>query len=208
MQKYYNNTYTIEAGTDEVARGCLFGPVFASAVILPPDIDLKVDDSKKLTKRQRIILRDEIEENAIDYATVCLGNDKIDKINILNASIKSMHLALKQLSIEPEYIIVDGNHFKPFYNNNGEKVPHRCIVKGDSRYMSIASASILAKVYHDEYIERLCDRYEILDEYYDIRNNVGYGTKKHINGIEKYGITEFHRKSYKTSFGKNIVKII
>lgn len=202
MKSYYYNSDIFEAGVDEAGRGTLIGPVFASAVILPPDIDFTVKDSKKLSKRQRTILRDEIEENSIDYAISYIDNNEIDKINILNSSIKAMHQALEQLSIIPELIIVDGNRFKPFHN-----IPHHCIIKGDSLYNSIASASILAKVYHDEYMEKLCDKYNVLDEYYDIKNNMGYGTQKHRDGIDKYGITEFHRKTYKSSFNKEFLDL-
>jgi len=193
---------TLEVGIDEAGRGSLMGDVYVAAVILPLDIDFEVNDSKKLSRRKRLILKDNIEESAIDFSIASMNNQEIDKINILNATITSMHKALHKLNVQPEYILVDGDRFKSYYDINGQYVPHKCIVGGDAKYNSIAAASILAKVYHDKHIEELCDKYPILDEYYDILNNMGYGTKKHLNGINEYGVTQFHRKSYKSSFNK------
>jgi len=199
---------TLEAGIDEAGRGSLIGDVYTSAVILPPDINFSVNDSKKLNARKRLILKDYIEEYAIDYSVSHMSNNDIDKINILNATINSMHNAVKKLNVEPELIIVDGNRFIPYYNENNQNIPHKCIIGGDAKYNSIAAASILAKVYHDKHIEELCDKYPILDEYYDLYNNMGYGTKKHLDGINNYGVCEYHRKSYKSSFNKKNINII
>lgn len=198
---------TLEAGIDEAGRGTLIGDVYAAAVILPPEIDFEVNDSKKLSARKRLILKDNIEETAIDFAVASMNNQEIDEINILNAAITSMHKALDQLNVQPEFILVDGNRFKSYYDSRGEKIPHQCVVGGDAKYNSIAAASILAKVYHDIHIEKLCEEYPILDEYYDLSNNMGYGTKKHLNGIDTYGITQFHRKSYKTAFNKSFINL-
>lgn len=207
MKYYYKTPDTLEAGLDEAGRGTLIGNVYAAAVILPSDIEFEVRDSKKLNRRKRLILRDEIEENAIDFAVSSIDNNEIDQINILNASIDAMHLSLKKLNVEPELILADGNRFKIFRNTNGHMIPHKCIVGGDDIYNSIAAASILAKVYHDEHIEDLYNKYPILDEYYDLKNNMGYGTVKHRTGIDKYGISPFHRKSYKTCFNKELIDL-
>ena len=197
---------TLEVGIDEVARGSLIGDVYAAAVILPQEISFTVNDSKKLSKRKRLILKDCIEEEAIDFSVANIDNNIIDEINILNATIKAMHHAISGLNVEPEYIIVDGNQFKPYYNEKGTFIPYHCIIDGDAIFNSIASASILAKVYHDKYIEKLCDDYPELDEYYGLRSNMGYGTQQHLKGIKEHGVTQFHRKSYKTAQNqKNII---
>ena len=149
LEIQYSNS--LEAGTDEAGRGCLAGPVTAAAVILPPNFKLPLlNDSKKLTEKQRFALRPEIEHQAIAYAIAHVYQEEIDEINILNASIKAMHLALEQLSKKPEYIIVDGNRFKSF-----QEIPHQCIVKGDRKYQNIAAASVLAKTYRDDFMEKL-----------------------------------------------------
>ena len=185
-----NNYYIgkIEAGCDEAGRGCLAGSVYAAAVILPDDYqnDL-LNDSKQLTEKRRYQLREIIERDAVAWAVGIVTPEEIDKINILNASILAMHRALDQLKIRPEAIIVDGNRFKP-YNN----IPHTTIVKGDGKYLSIAAASILAKTYRDDYMNRLAEEYP----QYDWFSNKGYPTKKHRDAIRQYGITPYHRKSY------------
>jgi ribonuclease HII len=185
-----NNYYIgkIEAGCDEAGRGCLAGSVYAAAVILPDDYqnDL-LNDSKQLTEKRRYQLREIIEHDAIAWAVGIVTPEEIDKINILNASILAMHRALDQLKVRPEAIIVDGNRFKP-YNN----IPHTTIVKGDGKYLSIAAASILAKTYRDDYMNRLAEEYP----QYDWFSNKGYPTKKHRDAIRQYGITPYHRKSY------------
>ena len=185
-----NNYYIgkIEAGCDEAGRGCLAGSVYAAAVILPDNYqnDL-LNDSKQLTEKRRYELREIIERDAIAWAVGIVTPEEIDKINILNASILAMHRALDQLKVRPEAIIVDGNRFKP-YNN----IPHTTIVKGDGKYLSIAAASILAKTYRDDYMNRLAEEYP----QYDWLSNKGYPTKKHREAIRQYGITPYHRKSY------------
>ena len=185
-----NNYYIgkIEAGCDEAGSGSLAGSVYAAAVILPDDYqnDL-LNDSKQLTEKRRYQLREIIERDAVAWAVGIVTPEEIDKINILNASILAMHRALDQLKVRPEAIIVDGNRFKP-YNN----IPHTTIVKGDGKYLSIAAASILAKTYRDDYMNRLAEEYP----QYDWFSNKGYPTKKHRDAIRQYGITPYHRKSY------------
>ena len=186
LEIQYSNS--LEAGTDEAGRGCLAGPVTAAAVILPPNFKLPLlNDSKKLTEKQRFALRPEIEHQAIAYAIAHVYQEEIDEINILNASIKAMHLALEQLSKKPEYIIVDGNRFKSF-----KEIPHQCIVKGDGKYQNIAAASVLAKTYRDDFMEKLGLEFP----QYDWKKNKGYPTKKHREAIKKYGITTYHRTSF------------
>lgn len=178
----------IEAGCDEAGRGCLAGSVYAAAVILPPDYENEqLNDSKKLTERQRYALREVIVRDATAWAVGVVTPEEIDKINILNASILAMHRALDQLTVRPEAIIVDGNRFKPY-----SYIPHTTIVKGDGKYLSIAAASILAKTYRDDYMNRLAEEYP----QYDWLSNKGYPTKKHREAIRQYGITPYHRRSY------------
>lgn len=184
----YYHTYQ-EAGTDEAGRGCLAGPVTASAVILPPDFKHPLlNDSKQLSEAKRSLLRPIIEKEALSFSVCHILPEKIDEINILNASILAMHNSLKKLSFAPEFIIVDGNRFKPFSN-----IPHQCIVKGDSKYMSIAAASILAKTYRDEYMEKLHQDFPM----YMWNKNKGYPTEEHRNAIKKHGISPQHRKSFR-----------
>ena len=178
----------IEAGCDEAGRGCLAGSVFAAAVILPEDYHNELlNDSKQLTEKKRYQLREIIEHDAVAWAVGVVTPDEIDKINILNASILAMHRALDQLKVRPEAIIVDGNRFKPY-----SKLPHTTIVKGDGKYLSIAAASILAKTYRDDYMNRLAEEYP----QYDWLSNKGYPTKKHREAIRQYGITPYHRKTF------------
>ena len=178
----------IEAGCDEAGRGCLAGSVYAAAVILPPDYQNELlNDSKQLTERRRYELRDIIQHDAVAWAVGIVTPEEIDRINILNASILAMHRALDQLSIRPEAIIVDGNRFKPY-----QKLPHTTIVKGDGKYLSIAAASVLAKTYRDDYMNRLAEEYP----QYDWLSNKGYPTKKHREAIRQYGITPYHRKTF------------
>jgi ribonuclease HII len=181
-------TSRIEAGTDEAGRGCLAGPVTAAAVILPKTFKLPfLNDSKKLTDRQRYALRPLIEEQALSFAVAHVFQEEIDEINILNASIKAMHLALEQLHLKPEFILVDGNRFKPF-----ENLPHECIVKGDGKYLNIAAASVLAKTYRDDFMNSLHDKFPV----YNWKKNKGYPTKTHREAIKQFGITNHHRKSF------------
>ena len=178
----------VEAGCDEAGRGCLAGSVFAAAVILPPDYENELlNDSKKLTDRRRKQLREIIEHDAVDWAVGIVEPGEIDEINILNASILAMHRALDQLKVRPEAVIVDGNRFKPYRD-----LPYTTIVKGDGKYLSIAAASILAKTYRDDYMDRLAEDYP----QYDWKSNKGYPTKKHRQAIRECGITPFHRRSF------------
>ena len=181
-------TSLLEAGTDEAGRGSLAGPVAAAAVILPLKFKIPLlNDSKKLTEKQRYHLKLIIEENAISFGVAFVYQQKIDKINILNASIHAMHLALNNLKINPQYIVADGNHFSPY-----KKIPHKCIIKGDSKYQNIAAASILAKTYRDDYMKKLGSDFPE----YKWKNNKGYPTRDHRAAIEKFGVTEHHRKSF------------
>jgi len=178
----------VEAGCDEAGRGCLAGSVYAAAVILPDNYQNELlNDSKQLTEKRRYQLREIIQRDAVAWAVGIVTPEEIDKINILNASILAMHRALDQLKVRPEAIIVDGNRFKPY-----SSVPYTTIVKGDGKYLSIAAASILAKTYRDDYMNRLAEEYP----QYDWRSNKGYPTKKHREAIRQYGITPYHRKSY------------
>ena len=181
-------TKGIEAGTDEAGRGCLAGPVTAAAVILPKSFDLPfLNDSKKLTDAKRYRLRPLIEEQALAFAVSHVFQEEIDAINILNASIKAMQIALEQLSLKPEFILVDGNRFKPF-----NTIPHECIIKGDEKYLNIAAASVLAKTYRDDFMKKLD---ETFPEYH-WKKNKGYPTLAHRKAIENFGITVHHRKSF------------
>ena len=177
-----------EAGCDEAGRGCLAGPVFAAAVIFPqgysnPDLD----DSKKLTAKQRDKLRTLIQKDAVSWAVESVDHETIDRINILNASILAMHKAIDKLSVKPQLILVDGNRFHPYPG-----IPHRCIIKGDATFMSIAAASILAKTHRDEFMLNLDCSYPE----FAWKKNKGYPTKEHRKAIERWGITDFHRKSF------------
>ena len=187
LEKHYYEGL-VEAGCDEAGRGCLAGSVFAAAVILPPDYENELlNDSKKLTDRKRKQLREIIEHDALDWAVGIVEPGEIDEINILNASILAIHRALDQLKVRPEAMIVDGNRFKPYRD-----LPYTTIVKGDGKYLSIAAASILAKTYRDDYMDRLAEDYP----QYDWKSNKGYPTKKHRQAIRECGITPFHRRSF------------
>ena len=181
--------FSIESGTDEAGRGCLAGPVTAAAVILPESFENKIlNDSKQLTEKAREQLRPIIEEQAVSFAVTHLEPVVIDNINILNASIKAMQESILKLDPKPEYIIVDGNRFKPVLD-----IPHSCIVKGDAKFMSIAAASVLAKTYRDEYMNRIHEEFPM----YNWKQNKGYPTQEHREAIRKYGITKYHRISYR-----------
>lgn len=178
-----------EAGCDEAGRGCLAGPVFAAAVILDKQFNHPLlNDSKKLTEKQRLVLRADIEKYAQAFAVADLTNQEIDQINILKASFKAMHKAVEQLHPQPELLLIDGNRFTPMKN-----IPHICVVKGDGKYQSIAAASILAKTYRDEYMCELHKQFPV----YHWNQNKGYATQKHYDAIEQYGITPYHRKSFR-----------
>jgi len=179
----------LECGTDEAGRGCLAGPVTAAAVILPMDFEnLMLNDSKQLSEKKRELLEPIIEKESITFSIANVFQEEIDTINILNASILAMHKAINKLKKLPEFIIVDGNRFKPY-----KKIPHKTIIKGDSKYMSIAAASILAKTSRDKYMIRIHQEYPM----YNWKQNKGYPTVEHREAIKKYGITKYHRKSFK-----------
>ncbi len=179
----------IEAGCDEAGRGCYAGPVFAAAVILPKSFHHPLlNDSKQLSAAQRNTLRPLIEAEAITYAVAMVTWEEIDRINILQASFKAMHLAIDDLKVIPELLLIDGNRFVPYPN-----IPHHCIVEGDGLYASIAAASVLAKTYRDEYMNRLHEEHP----QYNWKQNKGYGTREHRDAIEKYGLCQYHRKSFR-----------
>ncbi len=178
----------VEAGCDEVGRGCLAGPVVAAAVILPKDYQHELlNDSKQLTKEDRVSLQIDIVRDALAWAVAEVSNEEIDEINILNASFKAMHLALDKLTVRPEFLLIDGNRFKPY----GE-IKFECVIKGDATYLSIAAASVLAKNYRDELMAKLSEEFPG----YGWHTNVGYPTEEHRDGIRQLGITPFHRKSF------------
>lgn len=183
------SSFDLECGTDEAGRGCLAGPVTAAAVILPNSFknDL-LNDSKQLSEKHRTNLKVVIEEAAITFGVHHIFEAEIDTINILNASIKAMHLSIDQLITKPNYIIVDGNRFKPY-----KSIPHSTIIKGDSKYLSIAAASILAKTYRDAYMEKIHEEFPM----YNWKQNKGYPTKEHRAAIKTYGVSKYHRKSFR-----------
>jgi ribonuclease HII len=188
LKKFYLKN-TVEVGTDEAGRGCLAGPVVAAAVILPSNFDHPLlNDSKQLTEKQRAILRPIIEEKALAFGVAFVSEEKIDEINILQASILAMHRSIEKLSIMPEHIIVDGNKFKPFKN-----IPHTTVVKGDAKFMSIAAASVLAKTHRDAFMQKIDAEYPN----YCWNQNKGYPTKKHRDAIREFGATLYHRKTFK-----------
>jgi ribonuclease HII len=189
MLKPFYQEELLEAGCDEAGRGCLAGPVFAAAVILPTNFhNPLLNDSKQVNEKNRNELRIIIEQSALSYAVASIDNDEIDQINILKASFKAMHLALDKLEREPKFLLIDGNRFYTY-----KKVPHRCIVKGDSIFTSIAAASILAKTYRDEYMQKLHQQFP----HYAWNNNKGYGTLAHRKAIKEHGQCKFHRKTFR-----------
>ncbi len=195
MKSYYYEDL-LEAGVDEVARGCLAGPVVTAAVVWPKDEEKVIlKDSKKYSPRKRLMLKDYIEENAIDFNVNFQEASVIDEINILNATMKSMHESIRGLNMEVDHLMIDGNKFNHYVNKNNEIVPHTCFIEGDAHYAPIACASILAKVYHDLYIEKYCDEHPEYDVY-EWKNNMCYGTKAHLDAIKSHGITPFHRRTF------------
>lgn len=184
----YMNSGVVEAGCDEAGRGCLAGAVYAAAVVLPPDFRNELlNDSKKLTEKQRYALRPLIEEAALAWAVGIVTPQEIDRINILNASFLAMHRAIEQLRVTPQHLLIDGNRFKPYPG-----IAHTCVVKGDSKYEAIAAASILAKTYRDDYMNELHEKYPM----YDWKSNKGYPTKAHRAAIAQYGPSPYHRLSF------------
>ena len=189
MLKSCYQSKVLEAGCDEVGRGCIAGPVVAASVIFPNDYSNEsIKDSKTISPKKRIFIEKEIKSSAIAWSVSEIDNKRIDKENILNASISAMHAALENLRVIPEYIIVDGNKFKKY-----KDIEHRCIIKGDSKYLSIAAASIIAKNYRDKLMKKLSEKHN----QYDWHKNFGYPTKSHRDAIKKFGMTELHRKSFK-----------
>ena len=189
MLKLNYSGFTLEAGTDEAGRGCLSGPVVAAAVILPEDFQHNLlNDSKQLSEKKRQELRPFIEEHALSFSVSFIHQEEVDELNVLQASITGMHRSIEQLHIQPEYIIVDGNKFKPY-----KDIPHQTIVKGDAKFMSIAAASVLAKTYRDEFMEKIHKEFP----QYNWQKNKGYPTQEHRNAIREFGATPYHRKSFK-----------
>ena len=190
-------TNKIECGVDEAGRGCLAGPVTAAAVILPANYkNSRINDSKKLSEKERTILQREIIKDCISYSVSHVSPKIIDKINILNASIKAMHLSINKLKVKPNYILVDGNKFKRF-----KKIPHKCVVKGDSKFLNIAAASILAKTYRD----KLMENYHMKYPEYGWKDNKGYPTIRHRESLKKYGTVDIHRKTFKLYDGQTLL---
>lgn len=188
LKSNYSETPTIECGCDEVGRGCLAGPVCAAAVVFPFGYhNDQINDSKQLNGKQREQLRQIIERDALAYAIAEVSENEIDRINILNASIKCMNIAVSKLNIKPEFLLIDGNRFTDIH-----KIPYKCVVKGDATYISIAAASILAKTYRDNLMTQLDQKFP----QYDWKNNKGYPTSKHIAAVNEFGLTKYHRKSF------------
>ncbi|MBA2250061.1 MAG: ribonuclease HII [Chitinophagaceae bacterium] len=184
---FFHSTFS-EAGLDEAGRGCFAGPVFAAAVILPKDFHHPLlNDSKQLKKEEREMLRPVIEKECICFSVASVDNDEIDRINILQASFKAMHIALDKLNSKPQFLLIDGNRFKKY-----KDFPHQCIIKGDGIYSSIAAASVLAKTYRDAYMQKLHKKYKM----YAWESNKGYGTPEHRTAIEQHGLCKYHRKSF------------
>ena len=188
LNPFYQDQLT-EAGCDEAGRGCFAGPVFASAVILSRDFfHPLLNDSKQLTEDERNELRSVIEKEAISFAVASISHEEIDRINILQASIKAMHISVNQLQPKPQLLLIDGNYFVKY-----KRLPHRCIIKGDGLYASIAAASILAKTYRDEYMTKLHNEFP----HYNWASNKGYGTPEHRKALDQYGVCKYHRKSWR-----------
>ena len=193
MLPYYQENL-IEAGCDEAGRGCLAGPVFAAAVILPKDFSHPLlNDSKQLTEKERYDLRPIIEQESISFGVASCNHKEIDKLNILWASFKCMHLAIKKLSVQPQLLLIDGNRFKKY-----KKIPHQCIIQGDGLYMSIAAASILAKTYRDDYMKELHRKFPR----YNWEQNKGYATKEHQLALNNHGPCKFHRTSFRLNYSE------
>jgi ribonuclease HII len=191
LQAYFHQKL-IEAGCDEAGCGCLAGPVYAAAVILPKDFyHPLLNDSKQLCEKDRYELRPVIEKEAICFAVASLDNKKIDKINIYNARFKCMHVAIKQLPVQPEFLLIDGNRFKKY-----KKIPHQCIIQGDGIYASIAAASILAKTYRDDHMKQLHKKFPK----YNWAQNKGYATREHQEALDQYGPCRYHRQSFRLDY--------
>ena len=202
MKQFYEKD-KIEVGLDEAGRGCLFGPVCVGAVIwldedpIKDDKNYEIKDSKKVSEKKRTLLKDYIKDNSIAYSIQLIHHEDIDKYNILQATLRGMRLCLDSITdiINIDTILVDGNHFDFYSDKNDNYIDHVCVIDGDNIYKSIAAASILAKTYRDEWIQNLVKENPELEKY-DLHNNKGYGTKKHLDAIKEYGITKWHRKSF------------
>ena len=201
MLKKYHTENILEVGIDEAGRGCLFGPVCIGAVILKDSDDPlmnEIKDSKKLSEKKKNILFDFIKNNSIAYSVKFMNHEEIDKYNILQTTLNGMHKCLDEIDekVNIENILVDGNHFPPYFSAKQDKfLKHNCIINGDNEYLNIAAASILAKVSRDNYIKDLCEKHEIYNKYH-LAKNKGYGTKQHLDAIKEFGITDLHRKTF------------
>lgn len=200
--KPYQNPHLIEMGIDEAGRGCLFGSLFVASVILPNHFEqlieennIMIRDSKKMSKKRRIESQAFIKEHALAYTIQEINSYEIDEENILKCTLNGMHQVVFKSKIKPDKILVDGNKFNPYYDEENNQIHHECVIGGDNSYLSIACASILAKTAKDEYIKKCVQEFPDLEKY-DLVNNSGYGTKKHIEAIQKYGISDFHRKTF------------
>jgi ribonuclease HII len=191
----------MEAGIDEAGRGPLFGRVYAAVVVLHPELNYDenmIKDSKRISKKKLPSCEEYVKDVALDWSVAFSTEQRIDEINILHATQEAMHKAIRKLDITPEFLLVDGNYFTPYRDEtrNGREIPCNCVIGGDDSYYSIAAASILAKTARDRYINELCEKNPELDERYGIASNKGYGSKEHIQGIKRYGISEWHRKTF------------
>lgn len=196
LQAYFQEEL-LEAGCDEAGRGCLAGPVYAAAVILPKDFSHPfLNDSKQLTEEQRYELRPVIESSAIAFAVASMNNKQIDRYNIYRASMRAMHIAITELAVKPQFLIIDGNSFPKY-----KRMPHKCIVDGDAQYASIAAASILAKTYRDDFMKQLHNKYKR----YKWASNKGYATKEHQAALKKYGPCRYHRRSFRLDYSQPLL---
>jgi len=205
LKKFYNHEQELIAGLDEAGQGPLLGRVYGAAVILDPSLELHpyLNDSKKMTAKRRAIVRDWVEEYALDFQVSWRDEKRIDEINILNAKMEAWHEVIRNLNIEPEMLLVDGSYFKPFWKLGDDEdiiMPYQTIVGGDAQYASIAAASVLAKEYHDEYIRQLCEKEPELETKYHLLSNKGYGTSYHKWAIGEYGMSTYHRRSFCKEF--------
>jgi ribonuclease HII len=205
LLRYYETDSESQIYIDECARGSLFGPVYVAGVVWKLNIDedrdtlVQIKDSKKLNRKKRNFLREYIEKKAEFTYVTRIENTVIDEINILNATYKGMHQCIKGAlcaNVSIDRIVVDGNNFRQYITDTGEHITHSCVVKGDDKYIGIAAASLLAKTYHDDWIDKICEEEPILHERYVLKNNMGYGTADHINGIKLWGVTSLHRKTF------------
>lgn len=201
----------VEFGVDEVGRGCLFGPVCTCCVYVPNDVviptDLKIRDSKKTTPRQREKIMEFLRNTPeIKYNVCLIDNNRIDEVNILQATYDGMHKSISEMGIEPEHLVIDGNRFRIYQNKSGEIIPHCCVKQADDKYLHVSIAANIAKYTRDKWISTICEENPVLNEYYSMGSNKGYGTKAHMTGIKEYGITKYHRTSFSPC--SNIEKVV